>query len=130
MKRSVLYLDDETGCLNLFRDVFGGEYDVRTAATPAEARSLLAAHAADVVISDETMPDTTGKVFLAEVAAAYPSAYRVLLTGNITVGAALHEIGVGVVQAFVTKPWGKEDIYRVMARGHADGELWHEAVSR
>ncbi|MDQ3804183.1 MAG: response regulator [Acidobacteriota bacterium] len=130
MKRSVLYLDDETVCLNLFREVFGGEYDVRTAPTLAEALRLLAGHPADVVISDQTMPDTKGTVFLAEVAAAYPSTYRVLLTGSITVGTALHEIGVGVVQAFVTKPWRKEDIYRVMERGLADRELWREAASR
>ena len=121
MKRSVLYLDDEAGCLNLFREVFGAEYDVRTAATPAEAWQMLAARPADVVISDQTMPCTTGKVFLGEVAACYPSAYRVLLTGNITVGDALREIGVGIVQAFVTKPWSKETICRVLERGAAEG---------
>jgi DNA-binding NtrC family response regulator len=122
MRRSVLYLDDEAGCLNLFCEVFGAEYDVRTAATSAEARRMLAARPADVVISDQTMPDTTGKVFLGEVAAAYPSTYRVLLTGNITVGDALREIGVGIVHAFVTKPWNKETICRVLERGWADQE--------
>ena len=129
MKRSVLYLDDETGCLNLFREVFGGEYDVRTATTAAEARRMLAARPADVVISDQSMPGTTGKAFLAEVADLYPSTYRVLLTGSITVGVAISEIGAGVVQAFVTKPWSKEDIYQVLERGRADEELWHRAES-
>jgi len=121
-KRSVLYLDDESGCLNLFREVFGAEYDVRTAATSAEARQMLAARPADVVISDHTMPGTTGKIFLGEVAASYPSTYRVLLTGNITVVDALLEIGVGIIQAFVTKPWSRETICRVLERGWADEE--------
>ncbi len=129
MKRSVLYLDDEACCLDLFREVFAGEYDVRTASTPAEARRMLAERPADVVISDQTMPDTTGKVFLAEVAAAYPSTYRVLLTGSITVGDAIHEIGVGVVHAFVSKPWGKEDLNRVLERGSADEGRWGRAGS-
>jgi DNA-binding NtrC family response regulator len=124
VKRSVLYLDDEAGCLALFREVFGGEYDVRTASSPEEARRMLAARPADVIISDQAMPGMTGKVFLAEVAASYPSTYRVLLTGSITVGVALGEIGAGVVQAFVTKPWSKEDIERVLERGLADGPSW------
>jgi two-component system, NtrC family, response regulator HupR/HoxA len=130
LKRSVLYLDDEAGCLDLFMEVFGREYDVRTATTPAEARRMLAARPADVVISDESMPETTGKAFLAEVAARYPAAYRVLLTGSITVGVAIGEISVGVVQGFVSKPWGKEDIYRVLERGLADDELQRRAGSR
>jgi DNA-binding NtrC family response regulator len=129
LKPSVLYLDDEAGCLKIFREVFGGEYDVRTAATPEEARRMLAERPADVVISDEAMPHASGKVFLAEVAARHPDAYRVLLTGGITVGVAIGEIGAGVVQAFVTKPWSKQDIYRVLERGHADEELQRRAES-
>lgn len=124
MRCSVLYLDDEAACLALFRDVFGGEYDVRTASTPEEARRMLTERPADIVISDEAMPGTSGKVFLAEVAASYPSSYRVLLTGSITVGVALGEIGAGVVQAFVTKPWTREDINRVFERGLTDDYLW------
>ncbi|HYY93026.1 MAG TPA: response regulator [Pyrinomonadaceae bacterium] len=127
MKRSVLYLDDEPGCLDLFREVFGVEYDVRTASSTDEARRMLAARPADVVISDETMPGTTGKVFLAEVADSYPATYRVLLTGRITVGVALREISAGVVQAFVTKPWSRGDINRVLERGLADALLCRRA---
>lgn len=122
MKPSVLYLDDEQCCLDVFRETFDREYDVRTASTPDEARRMLAACPADVVISDESMPDISGKAFMAEVAAAYPSAYRVLLTGSITVGGALREISAGVVQAFVAKPWNRDDIRRVMERGQADEE--------
>lgn len=122
MRLSILYLDDEQGCLGLFRAVFEREYDVRTASTSEEARRMLAERPADVVISDEAMPGVSGKAFLAEVAAAHPAAYRVLLTGSITVGSALREIGTGVVQAFVAKPWSREDIRRVLERGQADEE--------
>ena len=123
MRTTILYLDDEAGCLDLFREVFGREYDVRTASTPKEAHRMLAERAADVVISDQTMPGTTGKAFLAEVAASHPSTYRVLLTGSITVADAVLEVGAGVVHAFVTKPWDKADINRVLERGLADEQL-------
>lgn len=130
MRLSILYLDDEQGCLGLFRAVFEREYDVRTTSAPEEARRMLAERPADVVISDEAMPGVSGKAFLAEVAAAHPAAYRVLLTGSITVGSALREIGAGVVQAFVAKPWSREDIRRVVERGQADEERWWGAGSR
>lgn len=123
MKVSILYLDDEAARLDLFREVFEGEYDLRTAATPEEARRQLAARPADVVISDLTLPGTAGKAFLAEVAVRYPSTYRVLLSGSITVADAMCEVGVGVVNAFVTKPWEKEDINRVLERGLGTDQL-------
>jgi DNA-binding NtrC family response regulator len=124
LKRTILYLDDEVSCLNLFQETFGDEYDVRTASTPEEARRMLAARPADIVISDQTMPSMTGKVFLAKVATSHPTTYRVLLTGSITVGVALREISAGVVQAFIAKPWSKEEINRVLERGLAEDQLW------
>jgi DNA-binding NtrC family response regulator len=129
VKPSVLYLDDEQGCLDVFRETFDREYDVRTASTPEEARRMLAACTADVIISDESMPDINGKAFLAEVAGAHHAAYRVLLTGSLTVGGALQEISRGVVQAFVAKPWNRDDIRRVMERGQADEERKRRAVA-
>jgi DNA-binding NtrC family response regulator len=85
--------------------MFGGEYEVRTATTLSEARRLLAEHPADIVISDQSMPEIKGTDFLVEVAATQPSSYRVLLTGTITVGDAFTEIGAGIIHLFITKPW-------------------------
>ncbi len=105
MKRSIFYFDDEEGCLEVFREMFSGEYDVRTAATLDEARRLLSQSPADIVISDQLMPEISGTEFLCEVAAKYPSSYRVMLTGSMVVGEALPEISSGIVHLFVPKPW-------------------------
>lgn len=116
MKPSILYLDDERGCLGVFYETFRREYDVRTAASAAEALRMLAERPADIIISDQMMPETSGKEFLGEVALAHPSSYRVLLTGAITVVHALEEVGAGVVQAFVVKPWTEAEMLRVLER--------------
>lgn len=116
MRRSIFYLDDDAGCLNVFRETFGGEYDVRTETTLAGARRALRERPAEIVISDQSMPEIEGKEFLREVAASNPSSYRILLTGTITVGHALDEIGAGVVHAFVAKPWTEEEMIRVLER--------------
>ena len=116
MRRSILYLDDEAGCLAVFYERFGVEYDVRVALSAAEARRKLAERAADVVISDQSMPDVSGIEFLRQAAAAHPESYRVLLTGTATVGGVYREILDGTVHAFVTKPWAEPDMRAALER--------------
>jgi DNA-binding NtrC family response regulator len=123
LKRTILYLDDEAGCLSLFREMFGGDYEVRTATTPAEARRLLAEHPAHIVISDQCMPEIKGTDFLREVAATQPSSFRVLLTGAMMVGEAIPEIGAGIVHIFVTKPWTGEEMRQALGRASLGAEL-------
>jgi DNA-binding NtrC family response regulator len=71
---SIFYLDDDSSQLELFEEMFGAEFDVRTSASPAEARRLLAERAADVVIGDQSMPEMDGTDFLREVALTRPGA--------------------------------------------------------
>ncbi len=119
--RSILYFDDDAGCLEVFSEVFGGEYDVRTESTLAGARRALAERPAEIVISDQMMPEIDGKEFLREVARTHPASFRVLLTGALTVGDVVGEIGAGVVHAFVVKPWTFEEMRRVLERAGRPG---------
>jgi DNA-binding NtrC family response regulator len=116
MKRTILYLDDDAACLNLLRDVLGKDYEVRTASTHEEARRLLSLSRADIVISDQLMPDIKGAEFLREVAKQYPESFRVLLTGGDTVGNLLREISTGVIHYFLTKPWAEQELRRMLER--------------
>lgn len=114
MKRTILYLDDDAACLNLLRDTLGEDYEVRTASTHVEARRLLSLSRADIVISDQLMPDIKGAEFLREIAEQYPESFRVLLTGGDTVGNLLREISSGVINFFLTKPWTEQDMRRML----------------
>jgi DNA-binding NtrC family response regulator len=116
LKRAIFYIDDEVGCLNLFQETFGGENDVRTASTLAEARRMLAEHPADIIISDQTMPEITGTEFLREAALTRPSSYRVLLTGNIGFAQVMPEIGTGIIHFFAPKPWAQQDMRQMLER--------------
>lgn len=123
MKRAIFYIDDEVGCLNLFQETFGGENDVRTATTLAEARRALAERTADIVISDQSMPEITGTDFLSEVAVTHPPSYRVLLTGSIGFAQVMPEIGAGIIHFFAPKPWTQQDMRQMLERAimHFDG---------
>ena len=70
MRVSILYLDDEAGCLAVFYETFRREYDVRTALTAEEALLMLEERPAEIVVGDYVMSDVTGTEFLRDVAAA------------------------------------------------------------
>lgn len=116
MRATILYLDDSDSLLRLFEQTFGVEYDVRTAAKPADAFSMLGEREPDVVISDQRMPEMQGTEFLRRVAELHPSCYRVLLTGHATVGGTLREISSGVVEQFLTKPWTADSMREALQR--------------
>lgn len=82
MKQSILYLDDEADCVNVFYETFHDDFDVRTATSAAEALRMLAEVAPEIVISDQKMPEMEGTGFLQPVAASYPESCRVMITGG------------------------------------------------
>ncbi len=107
---SILYLDDEPSCLNIFRQMLGDDYEVRTAQTLVEARLALAEESFDIVVSDYSMPETDGLTFLREVAATQADSYRVLLTGALGVGDVVWELGGGAIHSFLKKPWDEDSL--------------------
>lgn len=126
MKRSIFYLDDDPSQLELFSEMFGGEYDVRTTDSPAEARRALSECAADVIISDQSMPEVDGTGFLREAALACPGSVRILLSGYVSLGDVLGEVGSGIVNVFVPKPWDEGHMRQVLERSLAalDSANW------
>jgi len=123
-KTSVLYFDDEAMLLRLFREMFGDDYDVRTAATLSEARQELS-RLPDVIISDLLMPEISGTDFLRLAAQLCPDCGRVLLTGQGHVGDVLREISTGVVQVFITKPWTEAEMRAALERAATDKRRSH-----
>jgi DNA-binding NtrC family response regulator len=122
-KRSILYLDDEAGCLDVFYQLFSDEYDIRIAQTCAEACRSLLERPADIIISDQAMPGMNGTDFLSEVARSYPQSIRMLLTGSICVGMVLPEISTGNINIFISKPWTVPNMRRALLRADLDFQL-------
>ena len=116
LKRSVLYLDDETGCGEVFKLTFGEENDVRTATSLSEARRALRERAADIIISTQTLSEISGTDFLREVAASHPSSHRVLLTDTAHIGEVIHQIHAGTINGFIAKPWTEQSMRRALER--------------
>ena len=116
MKPTILYFDDEIVLLDIFYEMFRHEYEVFTAATLSEAHKIASEHAPDIIISDWSMPEISGIEFLREAAELYPQSFRIMLTGFAQVGDMIKEIGAGVIQLFISKPWSEEQLRRALER--------------
>lgn len=121
--RSILYFDDEAAILNLFQQMFGHEYDVRTTTLLAEARQMLSERPVEIIISDQDMPEISGTEFLSEMAKLYPSSYRIMLTGSMLAGEAIPEILSGIVQLFIPKPWSQQTMRQMLERASLQVDL-------
>ena len=120
MRRSVFYLDDDPSQLQLFREIFeGGVYEIQTAATLEEARSILAECAPEIIISDQKMPDISGADFLREASRSCPHSFRIMLTGTATVGEMMGEVSTGIIHLFISKPWTESEMQTALERASA-----------
>jgi DNA-binding NtrC family response regulator len=123
LKQSVIYFDDNAHGLDIFQQMFAAEYDVRIATSLEHARRMLSERLADIIISDQEMPEISGTEFLAEATKNHPLSYRVLLTGSMLAGEAIPEILSGIVQLFIPKPWTEQDMRQALARAGLQADL-------
>lgn len=116
MKRSVFYFDDDETLLENFAEMFGDEYEVRTATTLAEAMRILREFEPEIIVSDQLMPEIEGTAFLGEAMSLCPDSFRILLTGWMVVGEVLPELGAGIIHLFLPKPWMEDRMRAALQR--------------
>lgn len=106
-RRTVLFVDDEPGFLNVLRDILshwaGETWEILTAVDVAGALAILQSRPVDLVVLDVQMPVVDGLQFIGLLRRAYPHLPRVVLSGKATEAerAACLEAGV---QLFLEKP--------------------------
>ncbi len=116
---TVFYLDDDPAQIELFRDLFGQDYDVHTSTDYEEGLRVLALCSSDVIVSDYLMPGVTGIQFLRAASEVCPRSFRILLTGHLRLGDVLSELASGAVQMFVAKPWEEWELRAALGRAEA-----------
>ena len=122
-KRTIFYLDDNEDILEVFRMMFRHDYDVRTASSLAEGLQTLNSCSADIIISDQRMPEMEGTEFLRRAHALCPMSLRILLTGEVKFGDVLEEIKEGVVEYFIQKPWDPVEMRNMLERASLAFEM-------
>ena len=81
-QHTVLFVDDEVNILKAFQRLFRNEpWKVLTASRAREALELLGNEPAQVVVTDQRMPEMSGVDLLSAVRERHPDVVRMMLTG-------------------------------------------------
>jgi putative nucleotidyltransferase with HDIG domain len=104
-------VDDEANILKAVQRLLRHEpWKVRVASRGEEALEILEVEPAQVVISDQRMPEMSGVDLLSAVRARHPDVVRMMLTGNTEMSVAVEAINQGEIYRLITKPWNDEEL--------------------
>ena len=104
MRPRLLLVDDEPDILDFLERALRRRYEVRRCSSAGEALGELERCAADVLLTDQMMPQRTGLELLAEVAERWPDTVRVLISGFTEVSQLADALAVSRIHNFVLKP--------------------------
>jgi response regulator RpfG family c-di-GMP phosphodiesterase len=108
---TVLFVDDEVNILKAVQRLLRNEpLEVLCASRGQEALEILARHPAEVVVTDQRMPEMSGVDLLSAVRERYPDVVRMMLTGYMEMTIAVDAINRGEIFRLITKPWNDEEL--------------------
>ncbi len=121
----VVVVDDDRLIREMVRDAIGKRARVECCDSSEAALEALHREAADLIVSDLTMPGLSGIELLEEVRRTYPATDFILLTGNATIESAVGALRMGAVD-YLTKPINGEELALVVERILAQHRLLEE----
>lgn len=115
MNNRILLVDDDVDILSGFQRNLRKHFTIKTAASAAEALSILRVEPPfAVVVSDYSMPKMNGIDFLKAVKSTSPDTIRVILTGFADLETSITAVNEGNVFRFLTKPLSPDNLIRVL----------------
>lgn len=124
----LLIIDDEIHMLEGVKRLLGyemPELHVETCADPKKAIALAAREAPDVVLLDVRMPGIDGLAVLGELKQQAPLLTCIMMTAHGTIELAVEAMKAGAYD-FITKPFEKETLIRVLVKGLERNRLIRE----
>src|SRR5688572_26632287 len=89
----VLLVDDDKSLLTALKRALDREpYQIMTTSDAVDALALLRKHEFSVIVSDETMPGSSGMELLIAARKVCPNTTRILMTGRATVDLTIRAI--------------------------------------
>ena len=119
-KCSLLAVDDDPAILAILTAQLANDFDVLTACSVEQARTVVGQRSVDIILTDLHLPDDSGLNLLDWVRRNSPRTSRVLLSGTARLEDAVDAINHTQIHRLVLKPWRTEDLLqtlRAAARG-------------
>ncbi len=82
MSLKIIYLDDEPELLEMFKDLYSEEFDIKTYSVPETAIAEIKTHPPDLLILDYRLPGTTGDLVALSLNQNIP---KILITGDLNI---------------------------------------------
>ena len=118
MNNKILLVDDSTEVIDGLARLMGGDFDVTTAGSSAEALSFCREKGPfAVVVSDHQMPGGNGVDLLAQIRSEWPTTIRILMTGHADLKTALSATNEGEVFRFLEKPLPHRVLWNALDEG-------------
>jgi CheY-like chemotaxis protein len=111
---NILYVDHEVNNLNSFKATFRRDADVFVAHSTNEGLRILSEEKIDVIFADHQMPGMTGLEFLRIASSEYPSAIRVIMTGNAYTDEFKYAAEKGYFHRYINKPWDEQQLRHLL----------------
>jgi len=126
-KRTVLFVDDEPNILKSVQRLLRQEdMDVLCASTGEEALEILGQTPAQVVVTDQRMPEMSGVDLLSAVRERHPEIIRMMLTGFTEIKVAVEAINRGEIYRLITKPWNDDELRATIRQAFEQADLKDE----
>ncbi len=124
---TILFVDDEVNILKALQRLLRAEpLNVLCASRPQEALELLGKTPAQVVVTDQRMPEMTGVELLAAVRERHPDVVRMMLTGYTEMNVAVEAINRGEIYRLITKPWNDDELKATIRQAFDHSDLKRE----
>jgi len=110
-EHTVLFVDDEINILKALQRLLRNEdMNVLCASRGQEALAMLEEAPAQVVVTDQRMPEMCGVDLLSAVRERCPDVVRMMLTGYTEMTVAVEAINRGEIYRLITKPWNDDEL--------------------
>lgn len=114
---TVLVVDDDPRLAQgLARALIRPDRKVLVAMSPKEAIQVIGREPIDVVVSDDQMPEMSGRELLKRLRQSHPDIVRILMTGHPSLESALETINQEEAHRYLTKPFSSDDLDREIAQ--------------
>ncbi len=125
--RTVLFVDDEVNILKALQRMLRNEdMKVLTASRGDEALGVLERQPAQVVVTDQRMPEMSGVDLLSAVRQRWPETVRMMLTGYTEMDVAVEAINRGEIYRLITKPWNDDELRATLRQAFDHHSLKNE----
>ncbi|MFC2112954.1 PAS domain S-box protein [Bacteroidota bacterium] len=106
----ILYIDDDTAHLELFKANLQGSYEIHCAESAKDAMEILKKNKIQVLIADQRMPDMTGIDLMEYASEKYPNVVRIILSAYNDFQTVIDAINKGKIQSYLLKSFNTDEI--------------------